>query len=63
MERIEGLVNTRRPETGVGLIQLLKAVNWMKISLGKFAEVVGPLLKLLGELLTGTNRTKSVAKI
>lgn len=62
-ERNQGLANTLRPGTGVGLMQFLQAANWVQIFLVNFAAVVRPLREMLEELLAGTKRTRWVAII
>ena len=52
----------RRPETAGELTQFLQAVNWLRTSLPRMAEVVYPLRVFLEEHLTGAKRrTKRVA--
>ena len=53
----------RRPETAGELMQFLQAVNWLRTSLPRMAEVVWPLRVLLEEMMAGAkNRTKRVAQ-
>ena len=60
--RIEGLLNLRRPETGLELQHFLAATNWLRLHLPMLAEVVSPLRHLLESLLRGvTRRTKRAA--
>ena len=61
-ERLSGLANLRRPRTAGELMQFLQAVNWLRTSLPRLAEVVEPLRLLLEEHLRGNvRRTKRVA--
>ena len=61
-ERVSGLANLRRPETAGELMHFLQAVNWLRTSLPRMAEIVAPLRDLLEALLVGNpNRTKRVA--
>ena len=51
----------RRPQTADELIQLLHALNWLRTSLPRLAEVVEPLQMLLEEHVGGIQRrTKRV---
>ena len=53
----------RRPETAAELMQILQAMNWLRTSLPRMAEVVAPLRVFLEELMVGAaRRTKRVAK-
>jgi len=62
-DRLSGLANMRRPETAGELMQFLQAVNWLRTSLPRMAEVVWPLRVLLEEMMAGAkNRTKRVAQ-
>ena len=59
-ERLTGLATMRRPETAVDLMQF--AVNGLRTSLPRMAEVVRPLRVFLEEHLAGAKRrTKRVA--
>ena len=61
-ERLTGLGTMRRPETAAELMQFLQAVNWLRTSLPRMAEVVYPLHVFLEEHLAGAKRrTKRVA--
>ena len=61
-ERLTGLATMRRPETAAELMQFLQAVNWLRTSLPRMAEVVYPLRVFLEEHLAGAKRrTKRVA--
>ena len=42
-ERLSGLASIRRPQTVGELIQFFQAVNWLRASLPRLAEVVEPL--------------------
>ncbi|CAM9747557.1 unnamed protein product, partial [Sphacelaria rigidula] len=62
-ERLSGLANMRRPQTAGELIfyfmQFLQAVNWLRTSVPRLAEVVEPLRLLLEEHMVGNvRRTK-----
>ena len=59
--RTHGLSELRRPETTGELIQFLQAINWMRTSLSKLAELETPLHGLLEQCLCNTRRTKRVA--
>ncbi|CAN0398793.1 unnamed protein product, partial [Scytosiphon promiscuus] len=62
-ERLQGLSDMRRPETAVELMQFLQAMNWLRTSLPRMAQVVEPLRLFLEELMAGApRRTKHVAK-
>ena len=62
-DRLSGLANMRRPETAGELMQFLQAVNWLRTSLPRMAEVVWPLRVFLEEQMAGArNRTKRVAQ-
>ena len=53
----------RRPETAAELTKFLQAMNWLRTSLPRMAEVVAHLRLFLEELMTGAaRRTKRVAK-
>ena len=53
----------RRPETAAELIQFLQAMNWLRTSLPRMAQVVDPLRLFLEELMVGApGQTKGVAK-
>ena len=61
--RLQGLSDMRRPETAAELMQFLQAMNWLRTSLPRMAEVVAPLRLFLEELMVGAaRRTKRVAK-
>ena len=61
-ERLTGLATIRRPETATELMQFLQAVNWLRTSLPRMAEVVYPLRVFLQEHLEGAkSRIKRVA--
>ena len=45
--RVSGLATMRKPETAGELMQFLQALNWMRTSLPRMAEVVQPLRELL----------------
>ena len=61
--RLQGLSDMRRPETGAELMQLLQAINRLRTSLPRMAEVVAPLRLFLEELMAGAaRRTKCVSK-
>ena len=52
----------RRPQTADDLMQFLQAVNWLRTSLPRLAEVVEPLRVLLEEYMGEIQRrTKQVA--
>ena len=52
----------KRPETAAELMKFLQAMNWLRTSLPRMAEVVGPLRLFLEELMAGAaRRTKRVA--
>ena len=60
-EHLSGLASMRRPQTADELMQFLQAVNWLRMSLPRLAEVVEPLRVLLEENLGGIQRrTKRV---
>ena len=53
----------RSPETAAELMQFIKAMNWLRTSLPRMAEVVAPLRLFLEERMAGVaRRTKRVAK-
>ena len=52
-DSLSGLANMRRPATAGELMQFLQAVNWLRTSLPRMAEVVWPLRVLLQVLMTG----------
>ena len=59
----QGLSDMRRPETAAELIQFLQAMNWLRTSLPRMAQVVDPLRLFLEELMVGApGQTKGVAK-
>ena len=61
-ERLNGLVSMRRPQTAGELVQFLQAVNWLRTSLSRLAEVVEPLRVVLEEHMGNIQRrTKRVA--
>ena len=61
--RLQGLSDMRRPETAAELMQFLRAMNWLRTSLSRMAEVVAPLRWFLEERMAGAaRRTKRVAK-
>ena len=61
--RLQGLSNMRRPETAAEPMQFLQAMNWLRTSLPRMAEVVAPLRLFLEELMAGAaRRTKRVFK-
>ena len=41
--RLQGLSDMRRPETAAELMKFLQAMNWLRTSLPRMAEVVAPL--------------------
>ena len=60
---LQGLSDMRRPETAAELMQFLQAMNWLRTSLPRMAEVVAPLRLFLDELMVGAaRRTKRMAK-
>ena len=62
-DTIDGLSDMRRPEATAELMKFLQAMNWLRTSLPRMAEVVAPLRLFLEELMTGAaRRTKRVAK-
>ena len=60
-ERIQGLVEMRRPEAVSELMQFLQAANWMRLSLPNMAKAISPLRALSERKLKGTTHTKRVA--
>ncbi|CAM9632795.1 unnamed protein product, partial [Sphacelaria rigidula] len=59
---LQGLFDMRRPEIAAKLMQFLHAMNWLRTSLPRMAEVVAPLRVFLEELIVGAvRRTKRVA--
>eukprot|EP00903_Cladosiphon_okamuranus_P017435 g16059.t1 len=61
-ERLSGLANLRRPETAGELMQFLQAINWLRTSLPRMAEIVAPLRDFLETHMAGNpKRTKRVA--
>lgn len=60
-ERMEGLVNTRRPATKGEMIQFLQAAKWMRTFPPRLVGAIGPLREL-SEVLAKTSRTKRLAK-
>ena len=61
-DRLSGLANLRRPETAGELMQFLQAINWLRTSLPRMAEIVAPLREFLELHMEGNpNRTKRVA--
>ena len=61
-ERLSGLANMRRPQTVGKLIQFLQAINCLRTSLTRLAEVVEPLRVLLeGHMGEIQRRFKRVA--
>lgn len=61
-ERLTRLATMRRPETAGELMQFLQAVNWLRTSLPRIAEVVWPLRVFLEErMASAKRRTKRVA--
>ena len=61
-ERLSGLASMRLPQTAGELMQFLQAVNWLRTSLFRLAEVVESLQVLLEEHMRGIKRrTKRVA--
>ena len=61
--RLQGLSDMRRSDTAAELMQLLQAMNWLRTSLPRMAEVVAPLRWFLEERMAGAaRRTKRVAK-
>ena len=60
--RLQGLSDMRRPETAAELMQFLQAMNWLRTSMPRLAEVVATLRLFLEELMAGAARqTKRVA--
>ena len=61
--RLQSLSDIRRPKTAAELMQFLQAMNWLRTSLPRMAEVVAPLRLFLEELTAGAaRRTKRVTK-
>ena len=61
--RLHGLSDMRRPQTAAELMQCLQAMNWLRTSLPRMAEVVAPPRLFLKKLMAGAaKRTKGVAK-
>ena len=61
--RLQGSSDTRRHEAATELMQFLQAMNWLRTSLPRMAEVVAPLRLFLEDLMAGAaTRTKRVAK-
>ena len=61
-ERLSDLANLRRPATAGELMQFLQAVNRLRTTLPRMAEIVAPLRDFLEAHLVGNpNRTKRVA--
>ena len=53
----------QRPQNASELMQSLQAVNWLRTSLPRMAEVVVPLRSFLEQLMAGASRkTKRVAR-
>ncbi|CAM9457907.1 unnamed protein product, partial [Sphacelaria rigidula] len=58
-----GLFQMRRPPTTSELMRFLQALNWLRTSLPRTAEVVVPLRVFLEQLMVGASRrTKRVAR-
>ena len=55
-QRLTGLATMRQPETAAELMLFLKAVNWLRTSLPRMAEVVYPRRAFLEEHLAGAKR-------
>ena len=56
-------VDTTAAITNTELMKFLQAMNWLRTSLPRMAEVVAPLRLFLEELMAGAaRRTKRVAK-
>lgn len=53
----------RRPQTSSELEHFLHAMSWLRISLGRMAEEVGPLRVVLEQLTAGaSHQTKRLAR-
>ena len=50
------LSDVRRPETAAELMRFLQAMNWLRTSPPRMAEVVAPLRLFLEELMAGAAR-------
>lgn len=60
-ERLRNLADMRRAETAGGLMPFPQVVNWLRTSLRRLAEVVGPLQRLLEEYMASAPcRTKNI---
>ena len=53
-ERLSGLANLRRLQTAGELMQFLQAVNWLRTTLLRMAEIVAPLRDFLEAHVVGT---------
>ena len=52
-EQLAGLATMMRPETAGELMQFLQAVDWLRTSLPRIAEVVWPLRVFLEDHMAG----------
>ena len=60
-QRIQGLIEMRRPEMVSELMQFRQAANWMRTHSPQFATAEEPLQALTDDRLAGTRRTRQVA--
>ena len=60
-KRIESLTNLQKPKTGADLMQFINAANWIRTSLPRYSEVMGPLQVWLNGILSDGKRTSKRA--
>ena len=60
-DRIQGLLELRRPETGGELMHFLHAVGWLRCAIPEMANLEAPLREMLEARLDGTKRTRRAA--
>ena len=60
-ERVQGLLELRRPETGNELMHFVHAVGWLRSALPDLGKLEAPLREMLEVCLKGTKRTRRMA--
>lgn len=63
--RLEGLLNMESPSNGAHLQQLLCALQWVKLGIPNFTDIVSPLHELMEEVYSrsGKRTTRAVSRL
>ena len=60
-DRVQGLLELRRPGNGGELMHFVHAIGWLRSALPELAELEAPLRNLLEDFLQGTKHTRRAA--